>query len=206
MDWGKLPHLMKNGRAEISLSLEAGAFDVHVLAMDGTRQFQMPAAYANGKLTFVSDIGRRKDSASFLYEIVRRPDGGTTASARRKAFDADFTTGTPGAVTAAGAAADAPRKGALPRDRMQAAVQKVLDEAVASGAQSAAQCCVYIDGELVVDVALVHADAGLGEECVEVAAAEAGVVLLFDEDGRCAFVGGLCGQEVPQGSAAAEDD
>ena len=151
MDWGKLPHLMKNGRAEISLSLEAGAFDVHVLAMDGTRQFQMPAAYANGKLTFVSDIGRRKDSASFLYEIVRRPDGGTTASARRKAFDADFTTGTPGAVTAAGAAADAPRKGALPRDRMQAAVQKVLDEAVASGAQSAAQCCVYIDGELVVD-------------------------------------------------------
>ena len=62
------------------------------------------------------------------------------------------------------------------------------------------------DGELVVDVTLVHADARLGEERVEVAAAEAGVVLLFDEDGRCAFVGGLCGQEVPQGSAAAEDD
>ena len=71
-------------------------------------------------------------------------------SASRKAFDADFTTGTPGAISAAGTVAGA-TKGAVPVDQMQTAVQKVLDEAVASGAQSAAQCCVYIDGKLVVD-------------------------------------------------------
>lgn len=34
---------------------------------------------------------------------------------------------------------------------MQAAVQKILDDAVASGAQTAVQCCAYIDGELAVD-------------------------------------------------------
>jgi len=34
---------------------------------------------------------------------------------------------------------------------MQEAVQKILDDAVASGAQTAAQVCVYIDGKLVVD-------------------------------------------------------
>lgn len=150
LDWGKLPHLMKNGRAEISLSLEPGVFDVYVLATDGTRQCQIPAAYADGKLMFIADIGRRKESASYLYEIVRRADGGAVASESRKAFDADFTTGTPGAITVAGTVADAP-KGAVPVDQMQAAVQKLLDDAVVSGAQSAAQCCVYIDGKLVVD-------------------------------------------------------
>ncbi len=59
-----------------------------------------------------------------------------------------LTVGTPGKVEAA--AGDA-FGGAVSVDQMQAAVQKILDDAVASGAQSAAQCCVYIDGKLVVD-------------------------------------------------------
>ena len=42
--------------------------------------------------------------------------------------------------------------GPVPRERMQEVVQKLLDEGVAAGWQSCAQCCVYIDGEKVVDV------------------------------------------------------
>ncbi len=34
---------------------------------------------------------------------------------------------------------------------LQAAVQKILNDAVADGRQTAAQCCVYIDGKMVVD-------------------------------------------------------
>ena len=42
-------------------------------------------------------------------------------------------------------------KGPVPKEKMQEVVQKILDEGVAAGWQSSAQCCVYIDGEKVVD-------------------------------------------------------
>lgn len=67
-------------------------------------------------------------------------------------YESDFTTGTAGKV-------ESREKGigkgeevmAVAQGDMQTAVQKILDGAVASGAQSACQCCVYIDGKLVVD-------------------------------------------------------
>ncbi|MGI6495459.1 MAG: serine hydrolase domain-containing protein [Kiritimatiellia bacterium] len=42
-------------------------------------------------------------------------------------------------------------KPACPTSAMQRAVQEILDDAVASQAQSAVQCCVYLDGKPVVD-------------------------------------------------------
>ena len=77
--------------------------------------------------------------------IRKNPDCELTSS-----FSRDFTTGTPGKVAPA-VSSNTVRGAALPVGEMQSAVQKILDEAVASGAQSACQCCVYIDGKLVVD-------------------------------------------------------
>ena len=42
-------------------------------------------------------------------------------------------------------------KGPVPREKMQEVVQRIMDEGVAAGWQSCAQCCVYIDGKKVVD-------------------------------------------------------
>ena len=68
-------------------------------------------------------------------------------------FDRDFTTGTAGKVEnrEEGIGKREEVAAAVAQGDMQAAVQKILDDAVASGAQSACQCCVYIDGKLVVD-------------------------------------------------------
>ena len=59
-------------------------------------------------------------------------------------FAEDFTTGTAGAAMTSDIAT-------VPQAQMQSVVQKILDDSVASGAQTAAQCCVYIEGQLVVD-------------------------------------------------------
>ena len=59
-------------------------------------------------------------------------------------FEEAFKTGTAGSITYA-------EGEAVPKERMQAEVQKVLDRAVAEGRQGAVQFCVYIDGECVVD-------------------------------------------------------
>lgn len=67
-------------------------------------------------------------------------------------FDRDFTTGTAGKVeNGEEGIGKREERRAVAQGDMQAAVQKILDDAVASGAQSACQCCVYIDGKLVVD-------------------------------------------------------
>ena len=55
------------------------------------------------------------------------------------------------AVGLVSCAASDDASGAVPKERMQEEVQKVLDRAVAEGRQGAVQFCVYIDGECVVD-------------------------------------------------------
>ncbi len=71
LNWGGLPHLMRRGRAEVSLALDAGAFTVYVLEADGSRRSEVPSTYQDGKLAFVADIARDPGAASYLYEIVR---------------------------------------------------------------------------------------------------------------------------------------
>lgn len=59
----------------------------------------------------------------------------------------DLKTGTPGAICQS---ADDDSQ-ALPPEMLQETVQKIIDEAIASGAQSAVQCCVYLKGQCIVD-------------------------------------------------------
>ena len=75
-DFGRLPYLMRSGRAEVALSLAGGSGTespvvVHALAPDGSRRAAIPATYSDGVLRFTADIARDPASATFLYEIVR---------------------------------------------------------------------------------------------------------------------------------------
>ena len=71
LDWGGLPHLMRVGRAEVSLKLAPGGFTAYVLEADGTRRAEIPCASRDGCLVFTADVARDPANASYLYEIVR---------------------------------------------------------------------------------------------------------------------------------------
>lgn len=70
--WGALPHLMRNGRAKVALSLKVGDFDVFALDGDGTRGRKVKCAFKEGKLLFVADVKGDTEAASYIYEIIRR--------------------------------------------------------------------------------------------------------------------------------------
>ena len=72
--WGKLPHLMRRSRADISLHVAgvgAEAFKVFPLAANGARRGEIAAKVEDGILSFIADTGRDPEEATFLYEIVR---------------------------------------------------------------------------------------------------------------------------------------
>ena len=73
--WGGLPHLMRNGKAKVALSLLPGKFDVFALGGDGSRRRTVPSAFKNGRLVFVADIGADNAAATYMYEIVRHGRG-----------------------------------------------------------------------------------------------------------------------------------
>ena len=67
-------------------------------------------------------------------------------------FDgADLATGTPGHIETCVSPGPGSIDVKASPDELSAAIQGVLDEAVATGAQTAAQCCVYRDGVCIVD-------------------------------------------------------
>lgn len=70
LSWGRLPHLMRNGKASISLKTRDGDFDVWVLDSDGARRRKVDYKRKDGALEFIADIGAEKNNASYLYEIV----------------------------------------------------------------------------------------------------------------------------------------
>ena len=72
LDWGRLPHLMRVGVADVSLDVEGGSFKAYVLDADGTRRGEVPLRIVDGKLTFTADVARDERTASYLYEIVRQ--------------------------------------------------------------------------------------------------------------------------------------
>jgi len=68
---GKLPHLVRVGRAEVALALKKpGAYAVYALATSGRRLEKMAAAVADGKLRFTASVAGA-EGARMLYEIVR---------------------------------------------------------------------------------------------------------------------------------------
>ena len=77
LGWGKLPHLMRRGSAEIALRAGAGDFTVYRLSPSGRRLGKVDAAADGGALRFTARTDIDKESATFLYEIVREGgDGG----------------------------------------------------------------------------------------------------------------------------------
>ena len=77
LDWGKLPHLMRAGRADISLTTTNANATVWGLASDGTRRCEIPCRMERGVLRFIADIARDRSDATYLYEIVFTDKKGT---------------------------------------------------------------------------------------------------------------------------------
>lgn len=73
LKWGRLPHLMRAGRAEVSIRLEGDAVPrVYALRADGSRRCEVPSTWDGKTLAFVADTARDSSDATFLYEIVRK--------------------------------------------------------------------------------------------------------------------------------------
>ena len=84
LKWGWLPHLMRNGAAEIELTVEGGSeatppsFAVYRLSPGGRRLGEVPSrleqtgASPAGVLHFTVRTDLDPAAATFLYEIVRR--------------------------------------------------------------------------------------------------------------------------------------
>ena len=74
--WGRLPHLMRAGRAEIALRRAGGAAPrVYALSADGKRRCEVPSTWDGTTLSFVADTARDPSCATFLYEIACCADG-----------------------------------------------------------------------------------------------------------------------------------
>ncbi|MBR1609454.1 MAG: hypothetical protein IJ678_07560 [Kiritimatiellae bacterium] len=73
LDWGKLPHLMRRGAAEVALKLDGDgeAPSVYRLSPSGRRVGEVAAAFEDGVLRFTARTDFDPASASYLYEIVR---------------------------------------------------------------------------------------------------------------------------------------
>ena len=69
--WGRLPHLMRKGKADVLLSLGAGEWKVYALDCAGMRRCEVPSRFADGNLGFEADVSRDPADATMLYEIVR---------------------------------------------------------------------------------------------------------------------------------------
>lgn len=74
LDWGHLPYLVRDGKAEIELRLpfvnNPAAWRVWALAADGTRVAEVPSRMENGSLAFTASV-RQPFGACLSYEIVQ---------------------------------------------------------------------------------------------------------------------------------------
>lgn len=73
LDWGRLPHLVRTGRAEVCLQLrDPGAYRVWALATSGKRLAEVPVRTTVGELSFTADVaGFGEHGAVLCYEIAR---------------------------------------------------------------------------------------------------------------------------------------
>ena len=68
---GGLPMLARKGSADVSLKVKAGDWKVYALGTDGGRRYEMPTAFADGRIRFVANTARNPANATFLYELVK---------------------------------------------------------------------------------------------------------------------------------------
>ena len=75
--WGHLPHLMRAGRAEVTLRHAGGTVPrVYALRANGSRRCEVPSTWDGTTLSFVADTARDPSCATFLYEIACCAVGG----------------------------------------------------------------------------------------------------------------------------------
>lgn len=73
--WGKVPHLMRTGKAKVALRVGPGEYEAWALAADGTRLAKIPMSRTeNGRLAITLDVGRDRHSATWLYEVSAKVD------------------------------------------------------------------------------------------------------------------------------------
>jgi hypothetical protein len=72
LDWGRLPHLVRAGKAEVTLRLDASpSYHVWALAPSGRRLAEVPAKTTGDTLQFTADVaGDAPSGARMLYEIA----------------------------------------------------------------------------------------------------------------------------------------
>lgn len=70
-DWGKLPYLMRRGKAEVSLKVAPGAWTVRRLDATGKVVGTVPAQRAANGLQFTAKTDLDPHNATYLYELVR---------------------------------------------------------------------------------------------------------------------------------------
>ena len=74
LDWGNLPHLVRNGKAAVRLTLgKPETFDVFALSTGGKRLGKVATQVKDGYLEFTADVnGNPEEGARMLYEIVAK--------------------------------------------------------------------------------------------------------------------------------------
>lgn len=72
LDWGRMPHLVRAGKAQVSVRLhEPEKFRVWALAPTGKRLAQLDSVVRSGSLVFTADVaGDVEQGARMLYEIA----------------------------------------------------------------------------------------------------------------------------------------
>ena len=72
--WGKLPPLVRNGSAEITLELETPErYEVWALETSGRRLERIPSAVKDGRLAFTASV-KGPNGARMIYEVARAPE------------------------------------------------------------------------------------------------------------------------------------
>ena len=71
LDWGRLPHVMRAGRADVTAAVLAGKWTVYALATNGARRRTVPAAWTDAGLSFTANVAFDPADATYLYELVR---------------------------------------------------------------------------------------------------------------------------------------
>ena len=70
--WGRLPHLMRAERREVSVPAKGDAkTTVWALAGDGTRRHAVKSVRTADAVVFTADVAADPQCATYLYEVVR---------------------------------------------------------------------------------------------------------------------------------------
>ncbi len=74
LDWGRLPHLVRAGRAQVRVQLQDPAdYRVWALSTSGERLAEVPSAIEDDHLVFTADVAALGEHGAVLtYEIIRR--------------------------------------------------------------------------------------------------------------------------------------